>query len=225
MKSNHVVTYDGLPTSAGGAHSLRTRKPAAAYEHVRRFVDSSTVPTSPADVSFRIWAGGPDDVTARLASRTEEVLGGPRRRDRTHAEWTVGPDAVDVMLDVLGETGTCATTGHGSSLAAVTWSAPVRLIDATTGAPYEGVDADTFGRFRVDGYGRLLGESGVRATIGNASSSLSLWLAFPADDRLCAAVAHVRQSLPFRLSPKHWRRWQPTRDGSGYRSTRIPAPE
>ncbi|MFD1812774.1 hypothetical protein [Rhodococcus gannanensis] len=224
MKPNHVVTYDGLPASAGAAHSLRTRKPRAAYEHVSRFVDGNTSPISFAEVGFRIWSGGPEDVTARLVSRTEEALGGPRRRDRTHTEWAVGADVLEAMLDLLGDAGTDARTGHGHSLAAVTWSAPVRLIDSTTGGVYEGIDADTFGMFPVDGYGRMLGESGVRATIGTASSSLSLWLNFPADERLAVAAAQVQENLPFRLSTKHWRTWQPTRDGRGYRSTRIPAP-
>ncbi|MBF6258516.1 hypothetical protein IU468_19630 [Nocardia farcinica] len=46
----------------------------------------------------------------------------------------------------------------------------------------------------------------------------------PVDDRLAAAARHLQHHLPVRLSPKHWRRWRPTRDGSSYRSTKIPSP-
>lgn len=98
------------------------------------------------------------------------------------------------------------------------------LVDPATRAPYERIDADTFGRFPVDGYGRLLGASGVRAAFGTTASSLSLWLALPADDRLHDAAAHVQKHLPFRMSTKHWRRWSATKDGQSYRASKIASP-
>lgn len=52
----------------------------------------------------------------------------------------------------------------------------------------------------------------------------SLWLGFPADDRLRDAAAHVQKHLPFRLSAKHWRRWRATKDGQPYRATKITSP-
>ncbi|MCZ9329416.1 hypothetical protein [Nocardia farcinica] len=112
----------------------------------------------------------------------------------------------------------------GHPLASLVWDAQVRLLDPRTGEPHQDVSPETFARFPVDGYGRVLGASGVRASIGTTASSISLWLSLPADDRLAAAARHLQHHLPVRLSPKHWRRWRPTRDGSSYRSTKTPSP-
>lgn len=38
--TQEVVTYNGLPTSEGGAHSLRTKNPRAAHERVQAFLDA-----------------------------------------------------------------------------------------------------------------------------------------------------------------------------------------
>ncbi|MBF6520421.1 hypothetical protein [Nocardia farcinica] len=112
----------------------------------------------------------------------------------------------------------------GTPRASLVWDAQVRLLDPRTGEPHQDVSPETFARFPVDGYGRVLGASGVRASIGTTASSIALWLSLPADDRLAAAARHLQHHVPVRLSPKHWRRWRPTRDGSSYRSTKTPSP-
>lgn len=222
--TQEVVTYDGLPASAGGAHSLRTKSPRTAYESVQAFLDAAVVTIGAPEMSFQLWAGGPPDIAGRFEAFAAAHLGGPQSRQRTHTQWRVRSDDVDATLDVLNGAGSRAVTTHGHPLASLVWSAPVALVDPATGAPYEGIDADAFGRFAVDGYGRLLGASGVRATFGTTASSLSLWLGFPADDQLHGAAAHVQKRLPFRLSAKHWRRWRATKDGQSYRATKITSP-
>ncbi|MGV2900101.1 hypothetical protein ACNPM4_00355 [Microbacterium sp. AGC62] len=222
--TQEVVTYDGLPASAGGAHSLRTKNPRTACESVQAFLDAAVVTIGAPEMSFQLWAGGPPDETDRLESFAAAHLGGPQSRQRTHTEWRVRSDDVDAALDTLSGAGSGAVTGHGHPLASLVWNAQVALVDPATGSPYEGMDADAFGGFAVDGYGRLLGASGVRATFGTTASSLSLWLAFPADDRLHGAAAHVQKHLLFRLSAKHWRRWRATKDGQSYRATKITSP-
>lgn len=225
MTSNQeVVTYDGLPASAGGAHSLRAKNPRAAFECVQAFVDASVLTVGAPEISFRLWAGGPPEATGRFESFAAAHFGGPQRRQRTHTQWRVRSDDVDAALDALSSAGPGAVTGHGHPLASLVWNAQVALIDPGTGTSYEGIGADAFGSFAVDGYGRLLGTSGVRATFGTTASSLSLWLAFPAGDRLHDAAAHVQQHLPFRMSTKHWRWWRATKDGQSYRAVKITSP-
>lgn len=224
IASPQVVTYDGLPASAGGAHSLRVKHPDKAFQRVLTFTDACTEPVSAPSWMFRVAAGGPPASTEHLVSLATERFGGPRHRARTHTEWNVTLDAVNPALDLIGTIGPDAVTSHGHSLATLTCSMRVDLLDPHTRAPYSDITPDAFGRFAVDGYGRLLGVSGVRSTIGTAGSSLSLWLNLPADDRLSPAARHVQDHLPFRLSAKHWRLWQPARNGDGYRSGKIPSP-
>ncbi|MFK3678733.1 hypothetical protein ACI2IP_13460 [Microbacterium sp. NPDC090218] len=225
MTSNReVVTYDGLPASAGGAHALRTKKPRTAFEGVQAFLDAAALTIGAPEISFRLWAGGPPHVADRFEAFAAAHLGGPQSRQRTHTQWRVRSDDIDATLDAVDGADSGAVTAHGHPLASLVWTAPVALVDPVTGMPYEGIDADAFGRFAVDGYGRLLGASGVRATFGTTASSLSLWLAFPADDRLQDAAAHVQKHLPVRLSAKHWRRWRATKEGQSYRATKITSP-
>lgn len=225
MTSNQeVVTYDGLPASAGGAHSLRTKNPRLAYESVQAFLDAAVLTVGAPEMSFQLWAGGPPDVADRFESFAAAHLGGPQSRQRTLTQWRVRSDGVEATLEALSSADSRAVTAHGHPLASLVWTAQVALVEPATGRPYEGVDADAFGRFAADGYGRLLGSSGVRAMFGTTASSCSLWLGFPADDRLHDAAAHVQRHLPFRLSAKHWRRWRATKDGQSYRATKITSP-
>lgn len=219
-----LVTYDGLPAASGGAHGMRTKKVAAAAASVEAFLEASTEPAGSASRTFRVWTSGPEDRLAHWRELATGALGGPRRRDRTHWEWHVRDDLAGDMVAALGAATPADVTAHGHSLAALVTNAPVRLIDPASGTPYVGVTPEATGAFEVDGYGRTLGASGVRATFGTTASALSLWLSFPGDERLTAAAEHVRAHAPVRLSAKHWRRWSPTRSGSGYRSVRIPPP-
>jgi hypothetical protein len=219
-----AVTYEGLPASAGGAHSLRTKNPRRAYDTVQALLDATVLTTGAPEMSFRLWAGGPPDAADRFEAFAAAHFGGPQSRQRTHTEWRVRAENVDATLEALSGADARAVTGHGHPLASLVWNAQVALIDPVSRTPYDGIDTDAFGRFAVDGYGRLLGASGVRATFGTTASSLSLWLTFPADDRLHDAAAHVQAHLPFRLSTAHWRRWRATKDGQSYRATRIASP-
>lgn len=219
-----VVTYDGLPASAGGAHSLRAKRATDAYDRVQRFVDACTVPIGSETWSFRINADGPVAQTEKLRGFAADRLGGVRNTAQTHREWGVRAHAVSEVLEQLALAGTPAVTKYGAPLAVLTRSMPVRLLDPQTCAPWEGLSPETFGGFAVDGYGRRLGESGVRATFGTSASALSLWLNLPADDRLVGAARHVQEHLPFALSTKHWRLWQPTRADDGYRASKITSP-
>ncbi|MGG7100107.1 hypothetical protein [Rhodococcus sp. 24CO] len=214
-----VVTYDGLPS---GAHSLRVKRPDDAFQRLQTFLEACTEPVSLPSWTFEIYKGGPPVPTEQLSAIATELCGGPRHRSQTHTQWNVPPGSVNEALDALVDSD--AVTTHGRSLAALTYSAPVRLIDPNTRVPYPDITPDAFGRYAVDGYGRILGESGMRATLGNAASSLSLWLNLPADQRLSPGARHLQDHLPFRLSAKHWRLWRPTRSGDSYRSNKIPSP-
>lgn len=219
-----VVTYDGLPAASGGAHALRVKRPRPAWQAVQSFAHACVDPVADPTLTLHLWKGGPPDVSESLREFASTNLGGPRTQSRTSTEWRVRVDAVDGVLGALEDAGATAVTEHGHPLASLVWDAEVRILDSQTREPYEGVCPEAFGRFAVDGYGRLLGASGMRASIGTTASSLSLWFSLPGDERLADAVRHLQQHLPVRMSAKHWRRWRLTRDRSSYRSTKIPSP-
>lgn len=218
-----VVTYDGLPASAGGAHALRVRGPAEARDRVDGFLRECTEPTGDARWAFQVMAGGDPAATDELAATAGRVLGGPRRTARTHREWALREGDVPEMLGLLTQVGR-ATTPYGGPLATVTQSLALRLLDPGSQTPWAGLEPAAFAGYAVDGYGRTLGVSGLRATYGTSGSSLSVWLNLPTDERLPVAARHVQDHLPMRLSAQHWRLWRPTTTGDGFRSSKITSP-
>lgn len=123
-----VVTYDGLPS---GAHALRVKRPPdVAFQRLQTFLEACIEPVSLPSWTLEIRQGGPPAPTAQLTELATGIFGGPPRyKAQTHTEWNVPPGSVNEALDAL--VGSDAVTTHGRSLAALTCSAPVRLIDPT----------------------------------------------------------------------------------------------
>lgn len=221
--ADQIITYDGLPVSAGGAHGLRGRDPRAAADRVQAFVSACLRVDDEPGAFLRLRTTPQDSAqdAAAIEAAVRGRFGGQRATGAAGTEWNVPNTPKDLgdALTLIAAAGRAEFPG----LALVrTWTG--RLLDPATGKPYPGISAERFGNYEVDGYGRLLGESGVRATISSGRSSLSLWLNLPADDRFARAVKHLDEYLPITMSGHHWRRWQPTRDGIDYRFFKEPSP-
>ena len=218
-----VVTYDGLPLTSGGAHGLRTRDALEALRRVEAFIDACLVTSARTRWTFRLMTMQESETTARLKAGIADLLG-PKEDDiGVGLTWDVADEQVEPMRDFLARHGPEAEHSI-QPLIALSGFVEGGLIDPATGTTFPDLTAEAFGDFAFDGHGRTLGRSGLRGTFGPGSSSLGLWLNFPADDRLVPAVRHVQDHLPVRLSPKHWRAWCRTRNGKSYRSVRHPFP-
>jgi hypothetical protein len=218
-----VVTYDGLPLGSGGAHGLRTRDPLEALRRVEAFIDACVVTSARTRWTFRLMTMQESETTARLKAGIADVLG-PKQDDiGAGLTWDVSDEQVETMKEFLVLHGPEA---EDSTLPLIALSGFVEggLIDPATGTTFPDITPEAFDEFAADGYGRTLGRSGLRGTFGPGSSSLGLWLNFPADDRLVLAVRHLQDHLPVRMSPKPWRTWCRTRNGRSYRSVRHPFP-
>src|SRR5215470_20215672 len=77
-----LITYDGLPISAGGAHRIRKKDRAAIWESMRQFLHSFTTNEEPDEVRLLLHEGPRVDEAFfedahRLATA---AFGRPRRR-------------------------------------------------------------------------------------------------------------------------------------------------
>ncbi len=212
-----AVSYDGLPAASGGAHGMRILRVDRAMASVDGFVGACLEPAEAPRWTFQVL-GRPTASGEAYEQALREALGGPARSQPAQRVWRVPAERVAdaaVLLDPKSPAGlriSLVQTLHG------------RLTSPATGRPEPDLDPARFGEDPIDGYGRRLGVSGVRASFGATGSKLSLWLTLPADERLVPAARHLQEHLPFRLSAKQWRRWVPLRSGAGYRSTRISDP-
>lgn len=218
-----LVTYDGLPASKGGAHSLRTRRAASGLETFERFLAACVVEHAP--VEWRlvvIHAARPDEVSPFEAAIAER-LGGRSARKTVIDSWSVRDEQFAAALDLFDVKRNPALKAPAHLRPTLTGSVTGLAKDPGAGAPYAGISPAECGDFAVDGYGARLGGSTARVSLGQASAKLSLQLSLPGDDRLAVAARHVQEHLPFALSEKHWKRWRLAANGE-YRDRREPSP-
>ncbi|MFE6735973.1 hypothetical protein [Microbacterium sp. NPDC057650] len=221
-ESIDIVTYDGLPISKGGAHSMGTRQAARGFAQFEEFLAASVV----TDAEVR-W-----ELTAIFSARPAEMspveqaivgaLGNRSSRDTVIDGWNVPERKLDDALALLDvkRSPELKAPPHLRVTLMGTVSGVAR--DPETGRGYAGVSPDACGGFVVDGYRTPLGAVSTRVSLGQHSARLSLFVSLPGDGRLAAAAQHVQQHLPFALSEKHWKRWVPAADG--YRAKRQGSP-
>jgi len=99
--------------------------------------------------------------------------------------------------------------------------ASFRLKDADTGEAFPLQDPELYGQeadWRLPlGRSRMYLRLSARSTCG-----LFLFLPFPElTPQIRRYVDRLDQTLPFRLSPKHWSRWQLNANGTQYYKRRI----
>jgi len=209
-----AVTYDGLPVSSGGAHSLGRMSRRTANEKTARFLDQCTVPDGarvytvsfPADRVFPRVEPPPglrDQVTRRFG-RSGEI---PASR-------------VDDALDFLDEIAPQPLNRYGMTAVRLTMRCQFRLLDPATGRPVPGQDRQRFGGVQYGG-SVPLGTSGLLLSLHNhAALSVDFCIPDPTDDLLLRLLPWLEAYLPFKFSPKHWRVWMQTKTSS-FRGKRL----
>lgn len=217
-----IVTYDGLPISKGGAHTMRTRQAARGAAMFEEFLAAAVVPAVPVRWEVMALFSERANVVSPIEQALADTLGSPRFSDTWSDGW-------DVPADRLGDALALFDVKRSPELKAPAYLRPVLMgtvsgvaLDPATGSGYVGVSPEACGGFAVDGYGTPLGSVGTRVSLGQYSAKLSLFLSLPGDERLAGATRHVQQHLSFALSEKHWKRWVPTADG--YRAKRQGSP-
>ena len=107
---------------------------------------------------------------------------------------------------------------------ALTLDIKFRLVDPRTGTELAYQEPAFYGECRPSpSHSEILGSS--RALIGLAERSIIyLFLSIPlsADDpALTDYVSVLQANLPFKMSPKSWHLWKPSRGGKKYSSSRL----
>src|SRR5512146_1603427 len=230
LRRPSIITYDGLPLSSGGAHTLRTRSPLAALAQVRNFLSSCTDCVQPQKAWVEVVTGAsvPVEFSAPLVARLRAELRAPGNRKSygggsTANIWLVAAPKVEAFVELIEQA--LPLPAMPNRLQPVTVAAIFKfhLLHPQSRAVLPWQDAAFYGNFSAVP-GHLLGESQLYARI-SGRSTVSLFLSFPFGDvsgDLLATAGFVRAHLPFPLSPKHWKRWRLTKNAKGYIGRRLP---
>jgi len=230
MTPRGLITYDGLPVSAGGAHRLRGKDRSAAWARILGFLTSFTTYEKPDDVRL-LLAEGPriDHAFVSRAHRHATHAFGPAKRrlaiagaveEREH-RWALTAGDVDECLELMQSLEPFPSHWRGAPLV-LAIGAAFRLCDPDSGVVFPAQDPELYGRQEIGGLG-LLGLSRIHLRLGT-TSTCALFLSLPFTEATQVVRAYARridQSLPFRLSKAHWSRWQVNAGGTRFYRRRI----
>jgi hypothetical protein len=229
LRRPSIITYDGLPLSSGGAHSLRTRSPVAALAQVRNFISSCTDSVQPQKASVEVVTGAnvPAEFSAPLMERLTAYLraSGNRRcygPGNTAHFWPVATPQIDTLVALIERASPLPVMPYRLQPVTVAAVFKFHLLHPHSRAALPWQGAAFYGNFSAVP-GQLLGESQLYARI-SGRSTVSLFLSFPFEDvseDLLTTAGFVRAHLPCPLSPNHWKRWRLTKNGKGYLGRRL----
>lgn len=224
-----VITYDGLPISSGGAHTLRTRSPRLALAQVQAFIASCSDVDEPQEGFVEVLTGGnvPNDFSAPLIRKFSDELGVSRRRARGGADtahvWPVAPQKLEIYAPFIEQLQPLPAHPFKLQPVAVTATYKFKLTDVQSGIVLPNQGSASYHNVPA-GHGRLLGESTLYARFSERST-VSLFLSFPFEEvseSFLRSVAFVQEHLPFRLSAGHWKQWRVTKNGASYVGRKLP---
>jgi hypothetical protein len=230
LRRPSIITYDGLPLSSGGAHTLRTRSPLAALSQVRHFISSCTDCVQPQKASVEVVTGAnvPAEFSDPLMEKLTAELRAPGNRrsygpGNTAHFWAVAATQIDALVTLIEQVGPLPVMPYRLQPVTVAAVFKFHLLHPHSRAALPWQGAAFYGNFSAVP-GQLLGESQLYARI-SGRSTVSLFLSFPFEDiseDLLMIAGFVHANLPFPLSPNHWKRWRLTKNGNGYLGRRLP---
>lgn len=209
-----AVTYNGLPISSGGAHSLGRMSRRTAYRRTIAFLDQCTVPDAERAYAISFPADRVSPGVTPPAGLGDEV----ERRFGRSGE--IPESRIGDALDFLDEIAPQPTNRYGMASVWLQMQCRFQLLDPRTGRPVPGQEPQRFGGAEYV-WSVPLGTSRLLLSLhDHAALAVDLCIPDASDRLLRTVVPWLQENLPFKFSPKHWRAWTPTRSGS-YKSRII----
>jgi hypothetical protein len=219
-----LITYDGLPAASGGAHRIRIRNRRRVWHELQAFLSQFTTYDAPEAARLMLYEDQTIDelFLARARTAAGDLLGPSDRRHVVHGstdvfrfDWPVDPSRIGAALDLIDGLEPLPRYWLGGPITLLI-RARFRLIDPETREVFANQGSAVYGH-QTDA-GSLLGESSLGVFLGNPSTC-GMFLSLPFPDVSEAAIAYIARldaALPFRLSARHWARWQLDRSGTHY---------
>jgi hypothetical protein len=230
-----LITYDGLPS---GPHSLGRQDAVQVWRSVSSFLADCATMTHQSQVLSVYGLGrkpGKDEKSVLREARSR--FGKPERR-QTGPHGEMRENAFMLRFDQISDIADWVADrpmppidlGYGWTWPTLraTVSLLFTLVDPLTDAdlPYQGTEH--YGGQGFDGYcASGLGESRMNVGLTNEKCWCYVALSFPfeeATEAFWAYVERLQRHLPFKLSDKHWTRWQLNKAGTAYRNRKIQPP-
>ncbi len=227
-----LLTYDGLPISSGGAHRYRVRDHRVIWTAVSNFLQRCTTCDVVDDVHLVLYEGHlvePRLVKA-LASTVQKYGAAERRLNPagsqkefqyTQYTWALSSEDISGAIDHMASLGPFPRHWLGGPMF-LGIQAAFCLRDPGKSEPLPFQGSELYGGQQA-GFHLPLGLSVIYLRLANPSTC-ALFLSLPFAEVTPSVRAYVRKlgaSLPFKLSAKHWSRWQLNARGTRYYNRRA----
>lgn len=210
-----LITYDGLPISAGGGHHIREKSITRVWDSFSGFLDDCTVRVEPRTSLVILYESAqvPVEFSSPLKTILQTTYGAPRvhwpiagANDRENC-WHVPDEQLPEAVTWLSEQPVAPACPSGPALALCTTGAFL-LREPRTHELLPSQGPDQYG-YQEYGFQRVFGQSLINVRLSHRSTC-SLFLSLPfteVDDDFRAYVCALQERLPFKLSSKHWTSW------------------
>jgi hypothetical protein len=199
---NTFITYEGLPISSGGAHSISSTPPDIIYNKTLQFLNTFTDSSLPTSLILTI-----EKPSIAKILKYSNILGLPKididsfiGAGQKLMHWTIPIHKIDQVFELL----------PFDEKITVSILCKFKFVDIASKALIKGQDAIPI----ID---ERLSNSQIYVRISKSKSTISTWLAFPFDSLTGDNLSYIddmKKTLPFKFSDKHWRLWTLSKKGN-----------
>ncbi len=233
MVRGALITYEGLPLSGGGAHALRRADLRSLWAACDGFLRTCTDFNAPDETHIVLHEGSrvPRDFSKTVKKELSSLLGGPSRShtisgvvDEYTNWWYPRSPSIPELIEWVAARQPFPEHWLNCPLM-LGIKARVRLRQPGTSEllPFQGPEHYLSQQV---GQEYRLGESLVYIRLSTRSTFFAFFsLPFVEPDESFRGYATFLQSaLPFRLSQKHWVRWQLNAKGTSFYARKLSVP-
>ena len=222
-----LITYDGLPISSGGAHTLRTRGVMDGLAAVRAFLSACTTDPDPELLQVQVTQGGsvPRSVSKALRAEFRHLGWWPiksRFAGTLTRSWRLPLAEFDDACATIEGHRPIPQTDNGMPAALVAASWRFALVDPETRQVLPHQEADCYLQDPRGGM-RRVGESSLYARFSE-KTTVNVFLALPFEEAGDAARQYaemLQRHFPTRFSAGQWRLCRVNKKATGYFSRRV----
>ncbi len=220
-----LITYEGLPKSRGGMHSLRTKSAAASWSRIRSFLDECFVSGDPLTARLNVQRQHDSPDLDSLVERFLGNFGAPisgQDASSSYLNWFLDDVQLDETLSTIDSLPGAYVDLYGRQLVNVIVKAGRLKLTDTGGKVLPNQGSDHYLRFEGDP-DRLLGENYLDAELGR-NNYLYAYFSLPfeqAGSEFREYVEYLRGEFPCAMSKSTWKIWILNKTGTGYVSRKL----
>lgn len=208
---NRFISYDGLPISSGGAHSVNKRLPLENYNKTVKFLEQFGDKTFPESIELELYQSDKNEYsTLKLVPKLSLKFGFPKFRSGGRLKswyWNLTEKDIQNGFDALELNKKLPKNSLGPITLSFLWN--FKFKDPKTNQNLPNQEKIPELDFRIQ-------NSRIYLRTSN-KSTISVWFALPFEQLgsyESEYISNLKSLLPFKVSEKHWRVWKKSDKGN-----------